>query len=310
VTCGLAVVALWRGDRARARSFAVAAAVAIGLGLPYWIRNAILFGSPIYPVFGRDLHPGLLRLNIAGFTPGPARFFGRLLEDAGPWLWCAVPAALAVSAWRRRTIAHALMAGGATLLLAGPLVPMLDARHAAPLVAALVVLSAVVIAEALARHPRWLAALSLALTLGVGARIAILPDLRAPLDAPRDYDEVWAAVRDHVPAEATLLCLETYDAFYYTGRRATWPIPWGQKDPPVEFFDESRPEVILAQLRRHGIDFMLLPNQPRGARFNTANYPWGFMLGVARLVRAGSIVPVYEGPHMGLLRVVPAAGGG
>lgn len=310
VTGVLAAVSLGRRDGARARAFGVATLVAAGLALPYWVRNAVLFGSPVYPLFGRDLHQGLLRLNVMGYTPGPAKFFSSVLRDAGPWVWGALSVALAVAAWRRRTIAHALIGGAAFLLGAAPLVPMLDARHAVPLVAALVVLSAIVVAEELARRPGWLVALPVALSLAVGARVATMPDLRQPLDPPREYEDVWAAVRRHVPPEATVLCLETYDAFYYTGRAATWPIPWGQKDPPVEFFDERQPAVILAQLRRHDIDFMLLPDRARGATFNTANYPLGFMLGVRELVRAGSIEVVQALPHMLILRVKPAAEGG
>lgn len=254
----LAVLAAWRRQRPPAVAFALALGVACVLAAPFWIRNTLLFGSPVYPVFGRDLDPRLLALNIKGFTPGYAQFMTGSLRQAG-WIVSALLAAgLAVALGTRRTFAHLLLAGGLVMLALAPRVPMLDPRHAIPLVAALVVFAAVTLTGAIERSAAARRALLVPLVAFAAWTVATLPNVRIPFDMAASQDEVWAAVRANVPKGQTILSIATYDTFYYTGRDATWPIPWGQRNPPIEMFDDTEPEAILAHLKQHGIRWMLL----------------------------------------------------
>lgn len=304
VLAALAALAAWRGRRAHAGAFALALAAACALAAPFWIRNAVLFGSPVYPLFGRDLDPRLLELNVRGFTPGAQRFFAESLEMAGWVVPALLAAGLAVAAAARRTLAHLLLAGGALLFALAPRVPMLDARHAVPLVTALVVAAAAVLAAALERAPAARRLLLAVLLAAAAGSVATLPDLRAPLNLAPWMDEAWAAVRARVPEGETILCMQTYDTFYYTGRAATWPIPWGQPDPPVDVFDAQDGPSVLAALRRHGIRWLIVPTQARGVAFNAANYPRGFMLGLLQAGEQGRIEVAWaRPPEFLLLRV-------
>ncbi len=299
----LALLASWSGRREHVVAYALALAVACALAAPFWIRNAALFGSPLYPVFGRDLDPRLLELNVKGFSPGWGRFFTATLQQAGWIVPALVGAGLAIAAVSRRSLEHPLLLGGALLLALAPRVPMLDSRHAIPLVAVLVVLSAVTVAGALERAVVARRTLLAALLAVTAWGVVTLPNLRSGLNLAVSMDEVWAAIRANVPRDETILCIQTYDTFYYTGRRATWPIPWGQVDPPVEMFDEKDPATILAQLRRHRIDWLLVPTVARATVFNSANFPYGFMLGLQRLGEQGKLDYVWGRRDLALLHV-------
>jgi hypothetical protein len=115
--------------------------------------------------------------------------------------------------------------------------------------------------------------------------------------------EVWAAVRANVPPGETILSLATYDTFYYTGRDATWPIPWGQRNPPIEMFDDRDPEAILAHLKAHGIRWMLLPAEASRGAFNSGNFPYPFLMGVQRLNESGRVDLVWGRRDVALVRV-------
>lgn len=301
----LALLALGRGRRAHAGVFALAIAVACVIAAPFWTRNALLYGSPVYPVFGRDLDPRLLELNVRGFTPGWKRFFADTLQQAGWVVPALVAAGLAVALARRRALEHGLLAGGALLLALAPRMPMLDSRHAIPLVAVLVVLSAITVTAALERAAAGRRALVAALLAVAAWGAFTAPNLREGLNLAPSMDETWAAIRANVPRDGTILCIQTYDTFYYTGRAATWPIPWGQPDPPDEMFDEKDPATILAQLRRHRIDWLLVPTEARATVFNSANFPYGFLLGLQQLVETDRMDLVWRRRDLVLLHVRP-----
>lgn len=303
VFAALAALAAWRGRRDRARVLLVALGVAVALAAPFWVRNAVLFGAPLYPVGGRDLDPRLLALNVRGFTPGWPRFMRDTLALAGALVPALVAVGLAVAAASRRTLAHALLAAGVLALLLAPRVPMLDARHAIPLVAVLVVLAAATVAPALDAAPWLRRGVLAALALFAAAQVATSPNLRAPLDMAPWMDETWAAIRARVPEHETILCIQTYDTFYYTRRDATWPIPWGQPDPPTDVFDARDPDTLAAALRRHRIGWLLLPTEARGAAFNAANFPAPFMLAVQQLGEQGRLAYAWGRPELALLRV-------
>jgi hypothetical protein len=297
------VLAVLRRAWPHARAFAFALGVAAVLAAPFWIRNWVYFGSPVYPVLGRDLEPNLLHLNMVGFTPGPQRFFSDVMRDAGPAVALAVLAALAIAAWRRRGARDALLWGGALLLGVAPLMPMLDARHVIPLVSALIVLAADGLAAELASSG--LASRVAQGACAFAATIAMLamPDPRAWLNPDPRLESAWAAIRERVPADGTVLCIETYDAFYYTGRNATWPIPWGQRDPPLDVLTASEPERIYSGLTRRRIDYVLMPVTYRSSVFNSANFPAPFVLGMGQLDRERRIEVLWTDQQIALIRL-------
>ena len=70
----LAVSYALRRESAVARAYGVAAGIALAIASPMLVRNAVLYGSPVYPAFAPDLHPLLYQLNRSTFTPTPATF--------------------------------------------------------------------------------------------------------------------------------------------------------------------------------------------------------------------------------------------
>src|SRR5258706_7259002 len=54
--------------------------------------------------------------------------------------------------------------------------------------------------------------------------------LRAGVELPPPLEAAYAAIRERTPPEARILSVWTYDTAYYTERRATWPIPWSQRE--------------------------------------------------------------------------------
>jgi dolichyl-phosphate-mannose-protein mannosyltransferase len=305
---GLAVLWVVRRDGSLARSHALALGVAIATALPHWVRNAVLFGSPIYPVFGPDIHRGLEQLNRAGFTPGAPAFFRQILQDAGAVLPILVPAGLAVAIWRHRDPEHAALGAAAAALLAAPFLPMVDPRHAVPLIACLAVLATIALMAELERRPLLHGGLQALLLIMAAIAVITMPNHRERLDLAKEMDEVWDAIEAHVPKDATILSLATYDTFYYTGRPTTWPIPWGQRDPPIEMFDDAQPDRILAHLRRRRIDFLVVPGNARGHVFTSANFPIPFMSGLRALVDRGDVDLVWTGQTQVLLRVSRTGG--
>lgn len=300
----LAAFEAWRGRRERAAAYALALGVACALAAPLWIRNAMCFGSPLYPALGRDLDPRLLALNVRGFTPGWPRFMSETVRLAGWVVPALLAAGLAIAAAGRRSLAPVLLIGGLLLLLLAPRVPMLDSRHAIPLVAALVVAAAATLAPALANVPALKRVVVAGLALFAAWTVATTPNIREPLDMAPWMEETWSAIRGNVPERQTILCIQTYDTFYYTGRDATWPIPWGQPDPPTEVFDAADPDTLMAALKRHQIRWLLLPTEARGAAFNSSNFPAPFMSAVQHLGMAGRIEYVWGRRELALLKVL------
>src|SRR5262249_1124996 len=83
------VVALWAlgGIRRRTdqeRGWGLGAFVALVFAAAMFVRNAILYGSPIYPAFAPDLDPLLYRLNAAQYTPPARNFYFAMALYIGP----------------------------------------------------------------------------------------------------------------------------------------------------------------------------------------------------------------------------------
>jgi hypothetical protein len=105
-----------------------------------------------------------------------------------------------------------------------------------------------------------------------------------------------------VPAYRTVLSLWTYDTAYHSARPATWPIPWGQTDRPIELFQTNEPSAFLAALDRHRIDAVLMPLHSSPQPFDGANYPKSFVECASELVQQGRLRVVWRSENLALLR--------
>ncbi len=291
VTFGLAGFYAWRGERRVARHFAYAAIIGVAIALPMFVRNQIFYGSPVYPALAPDLDPLLYALNKATFTPSPGSFYRQMGLYIGAGIGVMLLGALSVAIVRRRgSLGVGLIGVCLALIALAPLQPLLDARHMLPVIVALAVLGALAVAESLAARRGLVMACDIALLAIAAYFVATLQNYRVYLDAPPELDPVMQAVREHVPEQATVLSLYTYDTVYYSGRAATWPIPWGQPSHPVEMFLTADCDSALMALRRHHIRFAIVPNVPQGEAFNGANYPRAFVECMAQLSRSGRIL--------------------
>ncbi len=291
LTAGLAGFYAMRAERAVARGYAVAAGIALMVALPMFVRNQLFYGSPIYPALGRDLHPLLYALNKAAFTPSAWSFYAETGTYVGAAIGVLTLGALAGAIVQRRgSLVIGLIVVCLGLFAAAPLQPMLDSRHMLPVIVALAVLGSLAVASIVASQRRLVVAIDIVLLVIAAYCVATLQNYRPYLDAPPEMDLVMQAVREHVPEDATVLSLYTYDTYYYTKRAATWPIPWGQREHPVEMFLTADCDSVMLALRRHGIRYALVPNVPQGESFTGANYPRAFIDCMAQLSRSGRIV--------------------
>jgi hypothetical protein len=303
---GLALVAAWRGRDALARSLALAAGVAIATAAPYWLRNWVLFGSPIYPVGAPDRHRIVDRMNQTLFSPAPLDFAREMAASIGPWIALAALVTL-VLGWRGRA-PRAI--GGAIavctlLIVLGPLQPMLEPRHLNPIVATLAVLGAAGLALATRGHPRATVGIDLLLILAVAISLVTLENPRKDFDPDPALTEACAAAKRIVPADATILSLWTYDTSYYSGRAATWPIPWGQRDHPVEMFLTGDCDSVAAACAHHRIGWVLMPaDTPGDSAFDAANYPRSFVRCMTRLADSGRARVAWTSDEMQLIQLL------
>ncbi len=293
-----------RRERAVARGLALSAGVSLLVAAPFWIRNALLFGSPLYPAFARDQHPLLYELNRRAFTPAPLDFYRATAEHVGWPLGLALLAAAATAAsGRKATLEIVLLGAAAGLAVAGPLQPLLDPRHLLPVIAAAAVLAAFVAARGLAARPAWRAAASVALLLAAFRSAVPMPNYRAALDLPAPLAEAFAETRRLVPEGETVLSLWTYDTWYYARRPATWPIAWGQQDPPVEMFLTADCDSVLGAFRRHGLRYALVPRAADGPAFDGLNYPDAFVACVEKLIARRDFRLLWLSREFGLIEV-------
>src|SRR5262249_13741971 len=160
-----------------------AAFVALVFAAPMFVRNAILYGSPIYPAFAPDLDPLLYRLNAAQYTPPARNFYFAMALYIGPAIGAFVLTALAWAGITRRfTIEIGLVIFCVALVAAGPLVPLLDPRHLLPVIVALAALGAIAVARALGGRRAVVVALDVALLAMAAYFVATMKDYRRFMD--------------------------------------------------------------------------------------------------------------------------------
>lgn len=304
LTLGLACFYVARGQRAIGRAYAMAAGIGLVIALPMFLRNQLFYGSPIYPALAPDLHPLLYALNKAKFTPSPRIFYVQTGLYIGAAIGAMVVGALISAVVRRRgSLEIGLITFCLALVAAAPLQPLLDSRHMLPVIVALAVLAALVVADAVSAHRNVVIAIDVALLVTAGYFVASLQNYRLFLDEPRETDAVMQAVRDVVPAHETVLSLYTYDTFYYTRRPTTWPIAWGQKTHPVEMFLTADCDSVLMALRKYRIRYALVPTSPQGESFDGANYPRPFIDCMAELSQSGRVLVPWHSNTTALVEV-------
>jgi hypothetical protein len=178
-------------------------------------------------------------------------------------------------------------------------------RHLAPFLPMLGLGASWVVADALAPRRTLTLALGVAL-LASAAGVALLRENPRADDEPEaPQREAYAAIAARVPAGGRVLSLWTYDTFYYSGRAATWPNPWGQRVRPLAEFYERDPAKLLALFRRDSIDYVLAPLDAKPEPFDAGNYPASLLGGLQSLMRAGAITPVWNSSSLVLLKLGP-----
>jgi hypothetical protein len=280
--------------------------VALAIALPMFVRNQVLYGSPVYPGLARDVDPWLMRLNQARFGGSWSGYLAGVWGALGPWTVALAAAATVIAVrTRRRDATAALLAAVPAGIVVAMLSPFHEPRHVLPVVAVAALTGAVIVHDALAARPgrRWMLELALAAIAVTG--VATLGDRRSAHDLPPSLREAYAGIRERVPADATVLSVWTYDTVYHTGRSATWPIPWGQgARGPATLFRETRPAAFRDELDRLGIGWILMPREPGGATFNTGNYPESFARCVAALLERREARVAWASPALVLLERV------
>jgi len=296
-----------RRERSAARAFAAAAGIALLVAAPVFVRNAVLFGSPIYPALAPDRHPFLYELNRRNFTPAPLDFYRATATHAGWAIGALALGALGFAAARRQvTLAAALLAFCVLLYLGGPLQPLLDPRHMLPVIVMAATLGAIEAARLLESRPAWRAGVSVVLILLAARAVSPLPHYRGSLDLAPAVMQALEETERRVPEGETVLSMWTYDTWYHARRPATWPIPWSQPNPPFEMFMTSDRDSVLLALRRHHLRYVLVPTRGKDGPFDGVNYPRSFVRCVAELLEQDRLELLWASPALGLVRVPEA----
>ncbi len=308
---GLSLVALAlaaRGRRDLAAQLGAALALAVVMALPWMVRNQLLFGSALYPAFAPDMDHAFYALNSRHYGMAMGALWSQVPGVAGYPLLAMTGVALIVALARRRwTIAMDLVGAALAGVIATGFTPMAAPRHLTPFLPMLALGASWIVAESLATRRTLVLAVSMALLAGA-AGVGLLRGNPREDDEPEDWQrEAYAAIAARVPPSGRVLSVWTYDTFYYSGRAATWPNPWGQRVRPLDEFYERDPARLVALFHRDSIDYVLAPLDARPEPFDSGNYPASLLGGLQTLMRAGAITPIWNSKSLVLLRLSPAA---
>jgi hypothetical protein len=278
--------------------------VALLITLPFFIKNYYFFGSPFYPALGPDIHQELYELTSKKFILSAQPFYQTSFKHLGPSLWILVGAALSTSILHRQwSLAAALLISCVTTFLLTPFLPMHDPRHIHFLIP-LMGFSGFLILFKYVQEKRALCLAVDFLLIAVCVNfIANLPNYRESLDVPRGLKEAYEEIPKFVPQDKSILSLWTYDTFYYTKRRATWPIPWGQSQRPLDIFYEKDPDQFLKKLHQYSIDYILTPHHASGIMFDSANYPESFIHCLSGLLKKEKLRLIWQSEWLALYKV-------
>jgi glycosyl transferase family 22 (putative mannosyltransferase) len=290
LVAALMVIDLVRGRRRLATTMLIALLIGLGLGLPFFLRNAILFGGPFFPPITNDAQVALHAMNSRIFSLPAPRFYLEALNMMGPIVpWLGLLALAWTLLRRRLDLSTGLLAGCLAFILLGPFLPLFQPRHLNPVTAILALVGSLVLTDALAGR-RWVSiAAQLLLISWCFLFVDRVTGMRRWLDPMPSDREAYRAIAEFVPPGRTVLSRNTYDTFYHGHRYATWPIPWGGTAGQLELFTERDPDRFLASLDRLGIGYLLLPRRTTDREFNGGNFPESFVDCVASLVERGRL---------------------
>jgi len=298
----LAGIDLVRGRRDTARSMGIALAASLVVAIPYFVRNAMLFGGPSYPPIATPAQATLDAMNTRLFSLPAPMFYRNSLGFMGPLVpWLAL-LALGYRVVRGRfDLVTGLLAATFAFILLAPWVPRFQPRHLNPVTAIQAVLGSIVLVEALAKHPRLLLAVQALLLVWGVVFVVRLGGLRTGVDATPEDREMYRAIAAQVPPEALVLSRATYDTWYYARRPATWPIPWGETAGQLELFTTRDPGAFLAAMDREKVGWLVVPRSGTGPSFTGVNYPQSFVDCVATLVGNGRLAMRWRSDRMALV---------
>jgi 4-amino-4-deoxy-L-arabinose transferase-like glycosyltransferase len=293
----LAVVYSVRHQRPLSIALLVALGTAIVVALPFFARNQALIGGPFYPAVTTDAQRTLDALNTRAFSRPVGIFYRSALRAAGPWIpWICVAALVCGFARRLWDLRLGLLTLCLGFVFAAPMVSRFETRHLGPFIAVIALLACVVLYDALP-HRRAIGLLIQVFLFGWAVSTVFpMPDYRRALNSPREQQQLFRAVEQHVPAGERVLSLWTYDTFYYSRRDATWPIPWATSAEEIRLFDEADPARFLATLDRLSIGYLVVPRTHQPARFDGVHYTEGFVDCVIQLVRDGDLRVLGQSP--------------
>ncbi len=301
----LAAVDRARGRQAVAATMMVALVTGLTLALPFFVRNAALFGSPFYPPIATNAQAALDAMNTRLFSLPPPAFYRNAWLVIGPIVpWIAATALAWNLARGRFDLTTGLLAACVAFVLVAPLVPRFQPRHLNPITAMLALLGSLVLAEALGGRRRVAYALQAVLILWAAAFTTRMTGLRSGFDPTPADREAYQAIAAHVPPGGIVLSRFTYDTFYYARRNATWPVPWGGSSDQIELFSERDPDRFLAALHRLGIDHLLVPRRSAVLRFNGTNHTGSLVDCVAALVARGQLRVLWGSADLALVGTV------
>ena len=308
LVAALAAIDLARGRRPVATTMLIALVTGLIVALPYYVRNAALFGGPFYPPITNDAQAALDAMNTRIFSAPAPIFYRNALNVMGPVVPWLTAVALVWNVLRGRfNLVTGLLAGCVAFTLLAPFVPRFEPRHLNPVTAMLALLGSLVIANALARR-RWVSFGAQLLLVGWGVVfVARMPAPRSWLNPSPLAREMYRAVAEFVPAGGTVLSRSTYDTFYYGRRNATWPIPWGRTEGQIELFTVRDPDRFIAALDRAAVGYLLLPRGPTAQNFDGANFPVSYVACVATLVQRGRLKVLWGSREMVLVGRTAAA---
>ena len=132
-----------------------------------------------------------------------------------------------------------------------------------------------------------------------------MQDIRHRYDPYPFLGPAYQAAPSVVPRDATVLSPFTYDTYYYTRRKATWPLAWGRVSQLAELFRLKDPDRFLAVAREHGIDYLLMFRWRLPEEFLGPNYNRSFGECVEQLVRQGRMRMVWKDERMAIIAVNP-----
>jgi len=314
ISCSL-VISLWtrrQGHAALAKNLAISCAIAIAVASPFYLRNWILFGCPIYPP-----PPLLLRVfAVNGVLPSVMHELERNVRESGMGMGSGIGHFLLLPFNLTYHTANFRGAGGIGLLplALGPFGVIASRRDAfakglvlfAVLQTAawfgtaqvsrylisvygIAVLFAIIgwenVAGATSKSARVLSALAVACSLIYGL-IMILPDRRDDLhaalsssfEAQRRLQEIPFLESfdylNHDPSVSKVLIADPYVAAYYSDKSYIKPLGrWGEETLP----DAADLQKILAALPRLYISHVLDVKSPEGT-FRLPDHPPGLAL--------------------------------